>query len=216
MLPSLAPELHTSERLPFIMKLRNFMEDHALDDVPTLVLQCSVQNAQVANIDANELTHAMLNGAGESGEGDWWSGFSGGNVRKAFDGLMSYNDNGEPLWVTELHVDGHVLAGIRLKAYSEMDGAHPAIKIGFRHFALLISRLHKVAAIQANVKLTATVVNGNGLRLLGFSGFGGPGRPLARELGRDVLEWPVYAAETPQEISAACEVMKARLARAFP
>jgi hypothetical protein len=213
MLPSLAPELNTPARLPFIRKLRNFLEDHGLDGLPALVLQCDAQDARVADIASRPLQQAMLAGSGESGNADWWMGFMGGSTQQVFDGLATRGDRNEPSWVTELHEDGHVLASVLLNAYPDLNGVHPAIQNAFPQFGMLVQKLHTAAGIETKLNFTATLVNAKGLELLAFGQYGQPRR---RKIGRDRLEWPVLPADGAEGVAQVCLKMRAQMQRIFP
>jgi len=212
MLPSLDPSLHTPERQPFIRKLRNFLTDHAFEDVPTLVLQCAPFDAQTIDPMGSRMDHTLLQGTGELVDGGWWAGFAGGNRQKYFDGFATFDSSDEKLWAAELQDDGHILAAVRAIAYSESPGVLPGLASVFSEFGVLVGKYRDAANIAGAFRLTATLVNARGLTLLSNSGYG---RTRTRTVGRETVEWPVSTA-TADEIGAACEQMRSRLKRLFP
>jgi hypothetical protein len=213
MLPSLALELHCVDRLPFIRRLRHFLEDHGFDEIPALVLQCDAHGARALKLDSQELANILLNGAGEYSDGDWWSGFSGASRFKVFDGVASKDGSAEPKWATEFHEDGHLLAVIRLVAYEGMEGADSAILNAFKQFGLLVQRLHAATGVASKLGFTASLVNCKDVSTMTMTQYG---KPRLRPLGRDFYAWPVLNADSVDEISGVCEQMRLRMARLFP
>jgi hypothetical protein len=203
MLPSIDPSLHTPERQPFIRKLRNFLIDHAFEDVPTLVLQCAPVDAQTIDLIGGRMDQTLLQGTGELVDGGWWAGFAGGNRQKCFDGFATFDSSDEKLWAAELQDDGHILAAVRAISCSESV---------FSEFGVLVGKYRDAANISGAFRLTATLVNARGLTLLSNSGYG---RTRTRTIGRETVEWPVSTA-TADEIGDACEQMRCRLKRLFP
>lgn len=211
MLPSLDFELHGVDRLPFIRRLRHFLEDHGFDGVPALVLQCDAHGARAQNLDSRELSNTLLSGAGEYSSGDWWYGFSGACRFKVFDGVASKDDSAQPKWATEFHEDGHVLAVIRLVAYEGMEGVDSAILNAFQQFGLLVQRLHAAAGVTSKLGFTASLVNCKDVSTMTQYR-----PPRLRPLGRDFYAWPVLNTDSADEISGVCEQMRLRMARLFP
>ncbi|MFG6432567.1 hypothetical protein [Roseateles sp. LYH14W] len=213
MLPSLDPLLHSPERLPFIKKLRCLLEDHGFEDTPTLVIQCAADDTEVANLDSGEVNQALLKGCNGYNGAEWWSGFMAGRTSKVFDGVSSVDSRSEPNWVTELHQDGHFLAAVRLMVYADLAGVHPAIVNAFTQFGELLKNLHTAAAVQARLTLTATLVNTRDVGVLLFPQYG---QPQVRHLKRDSFEWPVYRADSAEDVKGICEQMGAKMSRLFP
>jgi hypothetical protein len=212
MLPKLEPELNAPERLPFVRKLRNFMSDHGLDDVPALVFQCAPVEPHAPDLKAIALHHALLNGAGQAWHGDWWAGFVGGVSSTVFEGIAAMNDRAEPNWAIEVHQDGHVLAGIRLLVLSNIDGLPDNIENAFPHFGLLIDSLYSAASINGKMRVTSSLVNAKGLRLLKFRNYG---QPSVRVLRREMLEWPVRLANNAADLKVICKDMQDQMSRVF-
>jgi hypothetical protein len=205
--------LHTPERLPFVRKLRNFMSDHGLDDVPALVFQCAPVEPQAPDLNAQALQHALLTGAGQAGPGDWWSGFVGGASSRVFEGIAAMSERAEPKWATEFQQDGHVLAGIRLLVHTHLNGVPDIIENAFPHFGLLIERLNSAGGISGKMWITASLINAKGLRMLKFHNYG---QPSARELRREMLEWPVRLANNAADLKMICKDMQDQMHRVFP
>lgn len=213
MLPNLEPELHLPERLPFVRKLRNFMVDHGLDDVPALIFQCAPVEPQTPDLKAQALQRALLNGAGQAGHSDWWTGFGGGVSSMVFEGIVAMDERVEPKWAAELQQDGHVLAGIRLLVHTNLNGVPDIIANAFPHFGLLVENLYSASGINGKMRVTASLVNAKGLRVLKFHNFG---QPSERELRREMLEWPVRLANNAADLKMICKDMQDQMRRVFP
>ena len=213
MLPSLELALHAPERRPYIKKLRNFLADHGLEAVPTLVMQCASVEPCVVDTMAPRMDNTLLQGIGHYSEGSWWNGFAGGTRKTGFDGFASVHSADEPLWAAEIQDDGQILAAVRALAYSEMAGVHPGILNAFADFAALTQQLRSATGTSGAVQLTAMLVNAKDLQLLSFAGYS---RTKSRGIGRETVEWPVLTAGGPEEIAAVCEQMRVRFKRMFP
>nr|WP_297525171.1 hypothetical protein [uncultured Roseateles sp.] len=154
MLPSLAPELISPERRPFVKKLRNFIEDHGFGSVPILVIQCNSDDGVNLEIGSPRLAQALVHGAGAANYDEWWSAFCGGRSFSVFDGRASRHDSDEPLWVTEVHEDGHVLAAIRLLPYGNANAVSPGIVHAFSSFGNLVKKLYAATGVQGRLKVS--------------------------------------------------------------
>lgn len=208
-----AAQLHDPERVRFDKKLRNFLDDHSLTEAPTLVLQCAPTKTSIVDIQAKELRNTLSSGTGLNSQ-DWWDGFGGGyGCVAVFDGLASGRPSQEQRWVTEIHEDGHILAALRADEDSDKPRVYTFLLAAFIDFARLVQRLHASAGIAGGVKLTATIVNGKGLPLINNRTYV---QTRARVITREVLEWPVLAAEGPEAIAEVCQQMSRRFERLFP
>ena len=61
---------------------------------------------------------------------------------------------GKPLWVTEVHEDGHVLAAIRLLPYGNANAVSPGIVHAFSSFGNLVKKLYAATGVQGRLKVS--------------------------------------------------------------
>ncbi len=213
MLPSLEPALHDPERIPFIRKQLAFLADHGLDSGGTLVIQCRPVESTAIDPMGARMDNTLLQGVSQRTEGAWWDGFGGGTRKPTFDGHATVDRSGEKSWVVEVQDDGHILAAIRAVAYIGAPGMHLTVLAVFPEFALFAGAIRAAAGITGASKLTATLVNAKGLKLVGSGSHGGA---RLSTVNRELLEWPVVTAANEQEIVQACDQMRIRLKRIFP
>lgn len=202
-----------ADRQRFNKKLRNFLDDHMMSEVPTLVLQYSPVQASIVDIGDKNVRDALLGGTGLNSQ-TWWDGFMGSSACvPVFDGLASGRRDQEERWATEIHEDGHILAAIRADDESEKRPVYIFLSAVFADFDRLVQRLQSAAGIKGAVQLTATLVNGKGLQLVNDRAYVSNGR---RVIARDVLEWPVVSAVGDAALTKACQQMANRFERLFP
>ena len=97
----------------FHRKRSNFLEDYELSAKPALILQAWPTNALEVDISSEKLRESMRGGGGPASSDGWWHGFKmSWYPSLVFDGLASAKDLSGAGWATEIHVDGHVSAGV--------------------------------------------------------------------------------------------------------
>ena len=212
MLPSLSPEPRDSLRGRALEKLTHFLTYPGFGSSPTLVLQCFPVELHAVDVDSELVKRALLNGTGQHGMDDWWRGFMASAAPSAtFDGLRSGGEASAQGWLTEIHRDGHVVAGIRADALSQVPAVFAALTEAFADFGVLAMRLHRAAKISGELRLAASLTGCAGLPLLRSA----DRAPAQKALHRAFYEWPLEAAEGNTAIEAACASMQKRLSRLF-
>jgi hypothetical protein len=100
------PELH--------LRLEEFLHAHRIGERPALIVQARpVRDSAFAGVDVedNNVQSRFLAGVPAHGM-PWWDGFrSMVAVRRTFHGIGSLSAH-EPTWASEVHRDGHFIAGV--------------------------------------------------------------------------------------------------------
>ena len=187
----------------FHRKRSNFLEDYELSAKPALILQAWPTNALEVDISSEKLRESMRGGGGPASSDGWWHGFKmSWYPSLVFDGLASAKDLSGAGWATEIHVDGHVSAGVWTFPESSPGSANPGPGVAdfyvdaFRDFTYLASKVFEAIGTSDAVNLTATMHQADRLPLLA-----NPGRVVAPAPKRKTLRWPiatVNAAECPR------------------
>jgi hypothetical protein len=170
----------------------------------------------VLDISDEKLRAVLSAGGGPDSNDGWWHGFKM-NWRPSlvFDGLASVSDYGGAGWVTELHVDGHLIAGVwtfpELGSTSAKPGPGVAdFYVGaFRDFAFLASKAYEAAGYAKVVQTTCTMHHADRLPLLGNFD-----RVLAPAPKRKTLRWPI-ANVNAGEMSQVGAAMASQFMRAY-
>lgn len=97
----------------FDRKRTSFIDDYELSSKPALIWQCWPTCELVVDTSNKKVREAIRNGGGSASNDGWWHGFKmGWESALVFDGLASTSDRAGAGWATELHVDGHLAAGV--------------------------------------------------------------------------------------------------------
>lgn len=217
---------HLAERLAFDAavervlerKRTNFLDDWDLHQKPSLVWQCWPGGSLTLPVPDDKLRDALRAGGGPNSTGGWWEAFRSPSPALVFDGLSSTaarraTDIG---WVTEVHVDGYVGAGLwtfpecqRPKSDGARFGAADFYSDAFLDFASFTSEAYKAAAYSGRLFMTCTMHQADQLPLL--DGHGLLVMPAPR---RKTLQWPVVATDV-QGLAAVGLEMAARFLRVY-
>ncbi len=194
----------------------NFIDDYDLRTKPALIWQCWPTDALVLDVTDDKLLEAMRDGGGPTANDDWWQGFRrGSRPSLVFDGLASATDHGGEGWATEVHVDGHLAAGVWAFPELGSSSATPGPGVAdfyvdaFRDFTYLAGRVCEGMGYSGLIYLTCTVLQADRLPLIGHRD-----QILAPAPKRKTLRWPittVKATETPKAGAA----MAAQFMRAY-
>lgn len=98
----------------FARKRQAFLVDHDVSERPALVLQALPLGADIeVDVGDSSIKVALAQG-GSDGAAHWWDGLrsSASNLRGTVDGLACTSGTSPSLWASELHTDGHLIAGI--------------------------------------------------------------------------------------------------------
>ena len=206
----------------FDRKRENFIVDHGLENRPAIVWQCTPAERLLMDAVQEPIAAVLETGASQrSGCRDgWWYGFSAGRrVSRVFDGFASASpDNAidHHGWVTQLHRDGHLIAGLwTFPEGSEGQGYTGPLVAAFHvdafvDFGSLSTRVFEAAEYAGAVLLTATMCLADQLR---FANVHGP--VSATRLRRNQLRWPVTVVSTPNGIPDECLNMARQFMSAF-
>jgi hypothetical protein len=152
-------------------KLQDFDESYGLIAIPALVWQCSpTQTRFVDRLDSN-VANALREGANRDDADDgWWRGFKSDRaVQVTFEGLAAFGGYDEDLrWATEVHTDGHIMAGLWYFPDGDLKGTagkalHDFHANAFRDFASIMSEVMAATGSTYPASVTCTLVNAQGI-----------------------------------------------------
>jgi len=200
----------------FHQKRANFMQDYDLLERPALIWQAWPSAELEVDVSNEQLLKAMQEGGHPESDYGWWYGFRpNGRPALVFDGLASTSRHSDDGWVTEIHVDGHICAGVwsfpkaadsagstELGIMDFYEGAH-------RDFTYLVSKAYEVVGVSGPIHLTATMHRANRIALLSSSRYGTA--PVAK---RETLRWPILTVNAA-EILEAEKAMAAQFLRLY-
>lgn len=198
-------------------KRDSFVESYGLQSKPALVWQCVPEEALAVDVADHALRAAIQEGASASSDAGWWCGFQArGRPALVFEGLASTSDADGSGWVTEIHEDGHFLAGVWTFPEVSANGqtSRPAVAgfyvDAFRDFALVAGKVYQAASYTSGVVVTCTMLHADQLPLAGSRD-----HILAPAVRRQVLRWPLLTVKSPDHIKVACTAMAAQFMRAY-
>jgi hypothetical protein len=192
-----------------------FLVDYSLAEKPALVLQSMplVAAQLVDDLRAPALTKAMRR-EGLNSQFAWWQQFaSNGGAKAVFDGLAINVTGSSGGWATELHTDGHLIAGVWEFPDTGKGGVAAAefYEQVFADFAALAVSVYQAATVSGRFVTTCTLLRATKLPLLGNRGQ----REVAPAPKRDKLEWPTAQVESADGLESALAEMKGRFCRAY-
>lgn len=200
----------------FERKRANFLEDYDLKAKPALIWQAWTADKLEVDISDEKLREAMRGGGGPASDDAWWHGFKvSGWPTLIFEGLASTKDRDGAGWATEVHVDGHITAGVWTFPGSGQGSATPGHGVAefyvdaFRDFTYLASKVFDTAGASGAVHLTATMHQADKLALLAD-----PGHVVAPAPKRKVLRWPIATVDAA-ELLGAGSAMAAQFMRVY-
>lgn len=198
-------------------KLDVFVEDYCLESKPALVFQSMPLEVVAVDVTNDAIQTAMNDGAGAISEVDWWYAFkAGGRSVLVFDGLASSSKADEQGWASEVHEDGHFMAGLWTFPEVNMNAQErrPVVTSfhveAFRDFGFVARKVYEAASYSGGVALTCTLRQANQLPLLAARN-----STITSAVKRSVLRWPLQTATSLADIDAVCASMAARLMRAY-
>ena len=214
----------TNEQLKFSLeghadlyrKLVNFCDDYSLREKPAFIWQCrSIEQLEI-DMSSQTVRHALQEGAGEIGRDGWWYAFRAGRQTvPVFDGLAALSASDEQGWMTEMHADGHIIAGVwnlpdipnqTLPGKCVADFHVDA----FADFCRLTKALYGAAEVTGPFELTCTLLNSAQVH---FHRNGYPS--ILRKVGRPHLQWRVRKIDGLDTLDSACQVMAGEFLRAY-
>lgn len=198
-------------------KRDSFVEDYGLRAKPALVWQCMPEESLDVDVVDDALRTAIQEGAGAVSDTGWWYGFNGGRRPVlVFDGLASTSAADASGWATEVHADGHFMAGVWSFPEVVLNGQTSRSAVAdfyvdaFRDFAYVAGKVYKAASYTRTVSVTCTMLQANQLPMAGHRD-----RIIAPAVQRQVLRWPMLTVESPGHMEVACSAMAAQFMRAY-
>jgi hypothetical protein len=201
----------------FERRFEAFVQDYDLGSKPALVFQAMPLESLAIDIKNHGVLNAIQEGAGAISESGWWYGFkAGGRPVLVFDGLASSSKTSEHGWASEVHVDGHVVAGLWTFPDAGESGqtSRPAVASFFTHafrdFGFFTRSVHEATPYSGSVALSCTMLQANELPLIASRG-----NTISPAVKRPVLRWPLQIASGLADIDAVCGAMAVRFMRAY-
>lgn len=187
-----AATLEVLERT-FERKRANFLADYELRDSPSLIWQMGPESKCSVDLSNADVAQTIREGSATSVSDGWWHGF-GGRQHPAlvFDGLASHRKDHLTGYVTELHSDGHFLAGI----WTFPEHADRAPGVASFYAAAFADALDvgvtvlRKAGVEGALLATCTMSGADRLPLINQRGV------LAGPSTRSVLRWPIHTVGT--------------------
>lgn len=198
------------------LKLRNFFNDHALESKPALIWQCAPVHPLEIDARAKSAAEALRQGASDDQTDGWWHAFRNHYaIELTFDGIKSRFRSDDPGWASELHTDGHIIAGVwKFPEAALADKSVPVLmdfyQNAFADFGSLATRLLGALPMDFPVYITCTLLHANDL---GFQRERQPGQ--IRMIRRSELQWKVRLVGSKVELEAASKVMGQELLLAY-
>jgi hypothetical protein len=175
--PYLRCALASNERL--LRKLHDYIVRHRLDERPALVVQaCPVHAGLDIDVRGTQYSKLLADGSGRLGA--WWNGFTQLNARvePSFHGIELVSFSEDPKWASELHTDGHLVAGTW--TFPELPDAQGKVATVvpyfftelFEDFVDIVAKLQQSLASPEGFDITATLWRANQLGFGRKSTFG--------------------------------------------
>jgi hypothetical protein len=200
----------------FTQKRSAFVADYGLEEKPALIWQCMSVAALQIDVTSAPLRQAFEEGGQAMSDERWWCGFRAGRRAAAvFDGIAAHSHGRTEQWMTELHTDGHLVAGVW--SFPESRPPQPLVcgvgdfyAAAFRDFGALAARVYAAMPAVKNLFITCTMQHADRLSLIADDG-----RVLASPPARQTLQWPHLPVASEQSLPVTCEAMVARFLRAY-
>ena len=202
----------------FKRKLDAFVEDYSLESKPALVFQAIPAGTTAIDVTKHSVQTALHEGADAISDTGWWYAFkASGRPVLVFDGLASSSNAGEQGWVSEVHEDGHLIAGlwtfphVREHEQESQPAAASFYVHAFRDFGFVARKVYEAASYSGGVVATCTLLQANLLPLAAPRG----GSVIASASKRSVLHWPLQTAASLDVMDAVCASMAVRFMRTY-
>ncbi len=195
-------------RREFALKRSNFVLDHELESQPMLIWQAMSVAPQEIDFTSPAARAALQKGATANFE-SWWYGFCGGPHPTAiFNGLAAPQDSSQG-WRTELHKDGHLLAGIwNFHVDARLRGERAVVqdfyKSAFADFGSLAEYVYSTIGVSDEILICCTMCHANKVDFAR----GGPIPRGSVQVRRETLEWRVRCAKNPGELKSIAALME--------
>jgi len=168
--------LRLSEHPELLARLAEFVHFYELVDRAALIAQARPTNGLRIDLDDVKVVNVFRTGVATSTT--WWDGFRSMIApRRTMHGLGSLPDRDAPAWGSELHSDGHFIAGIWRYPEMHVDDREVEVMADFyvdflADFGLLVESTLQHLADQQKYYLTWTLINASKLYYANRSMFG--------------------------------------------
>lgn len=193
-------------------KLDDFASDYGLNGKPAIVWQA--MPAEVIHVDVLErsLQKALQHGSRSEVTSPWWNGFySTLRTVPVFDGLAAHRAAASSLWMTEIHEDGHLIAGVwNFPATAAGPCVGEFFQDAFLDFGVLAHDIYAATSHAGGLYLTCMMQNANRLPMADKWG-----REIARAPNRETLRWPILELSNSEGLASSCKRMGAQFLRAY-
>lgn len=194
-----------------------FCQDYGVTDKPALVWQCLPTDDVVVNPASESLQEAIREGASAVSDAAWWYAFK--SHRRPvfiFDGLASSAVDSATEWATEVHRDGHFIAGLwsfpdrppidRAKGKAVADFYADA----FSDFGYVAGKIAAAASYTGPMVVTCTMLRSDELPLIAT-----PHQIVVAAVRRKQLRWPLIFLEVPTLLTDACLSMATQFMQTY-
>ena len=207
-------ELSLKNRPEFLHKLSVFAHTYGCADRPALIWQCRALETVEFDVGQKPLIEALAGGSGTESEAGWWSAFRSGHPPVfTFDGLGATAVDYGSGWMSEVHSDGHVIAGLwdfpEEKGQKFLFDWHAD---AFTDFALLARALYNAAGYANSSEFTCTLL---AAEQLAFVRSDDRSRRAPRKISRPFLQWRIRKCNSEADLETTAIVMARELPRAF-
>ena len=211
-------DLSLTDHLALRRKLAAFRDDYQLTDKPALVWQCRPMTSVEVDVKSAALKEALGKGAVPGSDSARWYAFRSGQLPTVvFDGLASSRDAEGQGWVTEIHTDGHIVAG--LWTFPEVpigETRSPCVSTfhgqAFTDFGALATNLLETTGYEGQCEMTCTLLRASQLPFVLDSN---RYHPQPRRLRRDELQWRIRPCQDTNAIRAVAALMAEDFLRAY-
>lgn len=200
----------------FDRKRASFLEDYELRSKPALILQAWPVEPLDVDTSNEKLQDAMRKGGGPASGDGWWNGFTfGWWPTLVFDGLSSKSEHSAAGWATEVHVDGHIVAGVWTFPTASEGTSDAQLGVAdfysgtFKDFSYLATQILSSLEVSGAVHLTTTMHMADKLAYLA-----GRGRISAPAPNRKTLRWPI-ATTTGADLTKTSSAMAVQFMRTY-
>lgn len=203
----------------FLLRLHEVLVTWDLSSKPGLFVQARPTVPSTLDVARAEVRNALREGI--SGESNWWNSFGAALTLRSLHGITAVLNSEAPTWLTEVHRDGHMLAGVwEFPPASDRDNNVPVVASWyaafFEEFFALASAVSGVGGLKGDFDVTATLVNANALRYANSTHNGQILRVAGAPSRLQHVQWTVRAATVgSKQWDALARTMAEGLAGAF-
>lgn len=182
----------------FILRLHELLVTWGLIDKPGLYLQARpvAKGGAPLDVDAPAVRHALREGA--QGKEHWWDNLAAPVALSSVHGVTGLVSS-SPDWVSELHRDGHMLAGVWSFPEAPTRGGETLAIVDwyanfFTQFFDLMAKVAEAGSLSGDFHVTATLVNADGLRFATVNEHGNFRGVAGEKSALKNVQWLVYTA----------------------